>query len=88
MNYMLKLKKNEKGNKALPCYYVGLTGITPEERFKNHKSGIKSSRIVKKYGMHLVPELYETYNPMTYDLASAMEIMLAEMLRGKGHGIW
>ena len=25
-----------------PGYYVGMTGLTPEQRFENHKKGVKS----------------------------------------------
>ena len=28
-----------------PCVYVGMTGLSPEERFSNHKAGITSCRI-------------------------------------------
>src|SRR5215472_1004519 len=39
-------------------YYVGLTGLSPEQRFENHKNGIKSARIVRRHGERLVPRLY------------------------------
>lgn len=82
------LAENPGLDSSLPCYYVGITGLTPEERFLNHKSGHKPSRIAKKYGLHLVPELYEELNPMTYEEAKNMEPELAMRLRSKGHGIW
>src|SRR5882724_1117459 len=41
-----------------PIVYVGLTGLTPEERFANHKQGIKSSSLVRRFGIRLLPELY------------------------------
>ena len=82
------LAENPNLDSSLPCYYVGITGLTPEKRLLHHKSGYKSSRIVKKYGMDLVPELYEELNPMTYEEANKMEPKLAKMLRSRGHGVW
>lgn len=82
------LSENPNINRSLPCYYVGITGLNPEERFNNHKRGYKSSRIVKKYGKHLVPELYEKYNPMTYEKAGRIETILAKNLRLTGYGVW
>ena len=49
-----------------PCVYVGMTGLTPEERFDNHKAGIKDAGLVKRYGSRLMPELYEHLNPMPF----------------------
>jgi hypothetical protein len=65
-------------------FYVGMTGLTPEARFENHKRGYKSASIVKRCGERLVPTLYAHLNPMTYDEASKMEKQLAEELRTRG----
>ena len=70
------------------CYYVGMTGLSPEARFANHKKGYRASRFVRKYGIELRPEEYERYNPMTYYEACRMEETLAEDLRAKGHAVW
>ena len=43
-----------------------MTGLTPEQRFDNHKQGIKAARIVKRCGERLVPRLYAHLNPMPY----------------------
>ncbi|MDM7924654.1 MAG: hypothetical protein QUS35_01425 [bacterium] len=71
-----------------PCLYVGVTGLTPEERFGRHKAGIQCSWFVKKYGIRLLPELYEYLNPMPYEAAAEMESDLADDLRAAGHGVW
>ena len=42
-----------------PCVYVGMTGQSPDVRFDKHKAGLKANRYVKKYGLRLIPELYE-----------------------------
>ena len=70
-----------------PCIYVGMTGLTPEERFKNHKQGIKASSLVKRYGIRLLPELYTHLNPMPYEAAMQMEMDLTEDLRRAGYTV-
>ena len=70
------------------CVYVGMTGISPDVRFDKHKAGIQASRFVMRYGLRLMPELYEVYNPMPYDGARDMEVELAISLREKGWGVW
>src|SRR5262245_14383338 len=68
-----------------PCVYVGMSGLPPDERFQNHRNGIKSSRAVELFGVRLLPELYEIYNPMPFEAAQTMERELAEDLRAKGY---
>ncbi len=71
-----------------PCVYVGMTGLNPDERFDKHMAGIRSNRYVRKYGLRLLPKLYEVFNPMPYDAARDMEVELAIDLRAKGYGVW
>jgi hypothetical protein len=86
-----KLRKvraeNPKRDPKKPCVYVGLTGLTPEERFANHKAGIKDASWVKRYGLRLLPELYAHLNPMPFDAAAQMERDLAEDLRRAGYTV-
>jgi len=42
------------GFPSMPCVYVGLNGLTPEQRFEKHRSGHKSSNKVYKYGVRLL----------------------------------
>ena len=72
----------------LSCLYVGMTGLDPEVRFENHKRGYKSNKYVQKYGLHLLPQIYEYYNPMSYEVAAAKEKSLAEELRAEGYAVW
>ena len=81
-------KCNPDYDVAKPCVYVGMTGLSPDERFDKHKAGIKSNRFVKLYGRRLLPELYEIYNPMPYEGAREMEVELAIGLREQGYGVW
>ena len=67
--------------------YVGMTGLTPEERFENHKAGIKYAWVVKHYGIRLLPELYAHLNPMPFEAAVQMEMDLAEDLRRAGYTV-
>jgi predicted GIY-YIG superfamily endonuclease len=69
-------------------YYVGMTGLTPEERFQNHKAGIKAARVVRRFGVRLVPKLYAHLNPMTFADAVAMEARLADDLRAQGYQVF
>src|SRR5437016_3219732 len=81
------LKANPNRDPKRPCVYVGMTGLKPEERFANHKSGIKSARVVQRYGLRLLPDLYEWLNPMPFDGAAQMEQDLAEDLRRQGYTV-
>ena len=67
--------------------YVGMTGLAPEERFANHKAGIKDAALVKRYGVRLLPELYAHLNPMPLEAAVQMEKDLAEDLRRAGYKV-
>ena len=71
-----------------PCVYVGMTGLDPDTRFDKHKAGIKANRYVRQFGLRLLPELYDVYNPMPYDGARDMEVELAIALREAGYGVW
>ena len=82
------VKCNPNYDPDKPCVYVGMTGQSPDVRFDKHKAGLKSNRYVKKYGLRLMPELYECYNPMPYEAALDMEIELAIAFRERGYGVW
>jgi hypothetical protein len=71
-----------------PFVYVGMTGLDPDLRFDRHKAGIKANRFVLEYGLRLMPELYEVFNPMPYEAAQEMEVELAIGLREAGYGVW
>jgi hypothetical protein len=81
--YVVYLRNPKGDGKA--GYYVGMTGLTPEQRFENHKKGIKAARVVTRCGERLVPRLYAHLNPMSFDDACAMEVTLADSLRKRGY---
>jgi hypothetical protein len=78
---------NPNRNPKKPSIYVGMSGLTPAERFANHKAGIKAASVVKRYGIRLLPELYEHLNPMPFAAAAQMEKDLAEDLRRAGYTV-
>jgi hypothetical protein len=80
-------RANPGRDASKPCVYVGMTGLTPEERFQNHKAGVKSAWVVQKYGLKLLPELFECLNPMPFAAATQMEKDLAEDLRTQGYTV-
>lgn len=81
------LKANPGRDESKPYIYVGMTGLTPEARFQNHKKGIKAAWVVRKFGVRLLPELYEWLNPMPFEAAAALERELAEDLRREGYAV-
>lgn len=81
------LRLNPKRDPSKPCVYVGMTGLPVEHRFENHKHGYKSAWTVRKYGIRLLPELFEHLNPMPYEAAAQMEKDLAEELRSLGYSM-
>jgi hypothetical protein len=80
--------KNPGMQPAKPCVYVGLTGLTPEERLANHKADYKAGRFAGSEGRGLLPELYERFNPMPWVVGNAFEPYLADALRRAGYGVW
>lgn len=86
---------NPQFNGVLECLYVGMTSKTPQERFKQHKTGALSKKghdlsaaIVKKYGRYLRPSLYQDIGPLSRKEALEVEKGLALELRRKGYAVW
>jgi predicted GIY-YIG superfamily endonuclease len=84
--YVVYLRNPKGDGKA--GYYVGMTGLAPEQRFENHKAGVKAARVVTRCGVRLVPRLYEHLNPMPYAKAKEMEVTLADSLRKRGYSVY
>ena len=81
-------KSNPDYIRGKPCVYVGMTGLSPDLRFDKHKAGIQANKYVQQFGLRLMPELYDMYNPMPYRGAAEMEVELAIALREAGYGVW
>lgn len=87
--YEGRFKRCNPGYKpGMPCVYVGMTGLDPDLRFDKHKAGIQSNRYVREYGLRLLPDLYEGFNPMSYDEARTREVEIGIDLRSAGFGVW
>ena len=72
-----------------PCVYIGQTAKSPDDRFDQHKAGIKANRYAKKYGLRLRYKLFEEYNPIaTRKEAEYKEALLGEHLRKRGFAVW
>ena len=82
------MRSNPGYKPGKPCVYVGMTGLDPDVRFDKHKAGIQSNAYVMKYGLRLLPDLYEGFNPMKYADAVDKEIEVGIDLRSAGFGVW
>lgn len=66
-------------------FYVGMTGRTPEARYREHLAGVRDGKgYVRDYAVELLPEVYARLNPMPLRVAEAREFELAEALRAAG----
>ena len=87
---------NPQFNGILECLYVGMSSKTPQERFKQHKTGYRSKKgikisanVVEKYGLYLRPSLFNHLEPVK-SRAKALELeeQLALELRRKNYAVW
>src|SRR2546430_8527965 len=75
------LRANPRRDRRKPCVFVGMSGLPPEHRFEYHRHGYKSAWVVRKYGVRLVPLLYQPLNPIPFDAAVAIAVAFAKDLR-------
>ncbi|MBK7916852.1 MAG: hypothetical protein IPJ94_11450 [Chloroflexi bacterium] len=61
---LISWTKTRNGVESYPWLYVGCTGGTPTDRFQAHLHGRLASKIVRDYGVCLVPDLYVYLNPI------------------------
>ena len=76
------------GGAAGGCLYIGVTGLTPEERFERHRAGTQSARFVREHGVRLRLDLVEGFSRLPYRIAACMEPKLAAWLRAQGFAVW
>lgn len=81
-------KANPACRSDLPPLYVGQTGLTPEERFAKHRSGVKANAYVRDHGVRLRPDLCGDLAPMTWAESCEAERDRAERLRAAGYAVW
>lgn len=70
------------------CLYIGVTGLTPEERFARHRAGTQSGRFVRTHGLRLRLDLVEGFSRLPHRIAACMEPKLAAWLRAQGFAVW
>jgi hypothetical protein len=64
--------------------YVGQSSRDPDWRFDQHKAGYKASGEVRRFGVCLLPELFEHLNPMLQWESLDLEAALAAAFRTAG----
>ena len=72
---------------GMPCVYVGMTIHDPGDRYRQHKSGYKSSKYPRRYGVELALELIEGFDESAFS-EDDKEQALAEWLRRQGIAVW
>ena len=81
-------RRNPKRDPFKPCVYVGLTGLRVDRYFDYR--GVEANADTwppRKFGIRLMPELYEHLNPMPFEKAVHMAEKLAEDLRAEGYTV-
>ena len=81
-------RERNPGGAAGGCLYIGVTGLTPEERFERHRAGTQSARFVRSHGLRLRLDLVEGFSRLPYRIAACMEPRLAAWLRAQGFAVW
>ncbi len=64
--YVIELEAGagRRRDPRLPWVYVGSSARSPEQRFEQHLSGYKASRLPRRFGLRLRPDLYEDLEPI------------------------
>lgn len=81
-------RERNPGGAAGGYLYIGVTGLTPEERFARHRQGTQSGRFVRTHGRRLRLDLVEGFLRLPYRIAADMEPRLAAWLRAQGFAVW
>jgi predicted GIY-YIG superfamily endonuclease len=81
-------RQRNPGGASGGCLYIGVTGLTPEQRFERHRTGTQSARYVRLHGLRLRLDLVEGFSRLPYPIAAAMEPALAAWLRAQGFAVW
>jgi hypothetical protein len=82
------IERNPEYVAGKPCVYVGMTYLTCDARLEQHKAGIHSARIVKKFGKSCIHRLCRRTKPISRRHGLKREAKLAASLKEKGWGVW
>ena len=81
--------KNPGWIPGMPLLYIGMTSLTPSERFRQHKDGTKNvSRIPHQFGVKLRMDLVPANKPVRRTTALNQEKRLARLRRSQGYAVW
>ena len=80
-------RRNTDRDPSKPFVYVGLTPLRVGRRFDYRRATKETEWRLHRYGVGLMPELYEHLNPMTPEKALRTARKLAQDLRAKGFGV-
>ena len=72
---------------GMPCLYVGITIHEPGDRFEQHKTGYRSSRYPRQFGIELAQELIDGFDAEGLS-DDEKEAALADWLRDQGCAVW
>ena len=80
-------RRNPKRDPSKPFVYVGLTPLRVNRRFDYRRVANKGEWRLHRFGLRLMPELFERLDPMTPEKATHTARKLSEDLRAKGFGV-
>ena len=80
-------RRNPKRDPSKPCVYVGLTPLRVDRRFDFRRASPEAEWRVHKFGVRLMPELFDSLHPMTCEQALQTAKKLADDLRAKGFSV-
>lgn len=82
--YVVLLMRPTAGGSHGFGLYVGQTARSPSDRLVSHLRGTASSRHVRRWGVCLLPAIYEHLNPVSEPESRRVEAALADRLREAG----
>ena len=80
-------RRNPKRDSSKPYVYVGVTPLRVNHRFNFLRATSKHEWRLHKFGVRLMPELYDSLHPMKCERALESAKILADDLRAKGFGV-
>jgi hypothetical protein len=80
-------RRNPKCDPSKPFVHIGLTPLPVNRRFDFRRATPEHEWRLHKFGIRLMPELYDSLRPMTCKRALQTAKKLAEDLRAKGFGV-
>lgn len=76
-----------QGKNGRPAIYIGQTGLSPQARFREHKSGsMFASDVVTRYGRKLHPETWGPFDSI--EAAEREEKRVADLFRRRGYNVF